>query len=215
MTNNYDFATIFSLSSSPTPPQSPACAPPTSPITTSSSTQTLPLTSSTHRPARLQIGHLSSSGMAGVPTDISALTNRPSHPQVDSHPSVNRPLHIQRGSTPSSIRLPHPQADCRIMSPHGHLIPISPRKLHGMRTRQHFKEEYSYIIDAKEKGNIGRYINVSYKQIVSSGNYGIVPSTTRTLHTHTHTHTHAHAHTHSTAAHQTCLFRMSLLTHMT
>ena len=33
-------------------------------------------------------------------------------------------------------------------------------KQHGMRTRRFFNEDYSYIMDAKGRGNLGRYINV-------------------------------------------------------
>ena len=163
---------FFSLSNStspvtprsPTPHQSP-------PITTSSSdthtppfvpssrthtvtisqfTHTPPLTSA--RPKPLQLSNRTSN----LPTDTSVL-NRP---QNESCPLPNRSTPTQMAQTPSANRPPHPGTERRIMSPLKYLVPISPRKLHGMRTRQHFNEDFSYIIDAKDKGNIGRYINV-------------------------------------------------------
>ena len=42
----------------------------------------------------------------------------------------------------------------------------SPMKQHGMRTRRFFNEDYSYIMDAKARGNLGRYINVSLHYIM-------------------------------------------------
>lgn len=45
-------------------------------------------------------------------------------------------------------------------------LPFSPRpssmKQQGMRTRRFFNEDYSYIMDAKTRGNLGRYINVRH-----------------------------------------------------
>ena len=38
---------------------------------------------------------------------------------------------------------------------------LSPRKATGRRTRQYYGQNSGYIMDAKTKGNVGRYINVS------------------------------------------------------
>ena len=42
---------------------------------------------------------------------------------------------------------------------------FSPRKSPGRRTRQYYGQNFGYIMDAKTKGNVGRYINVSAKPL--------------------------------------------------
>lgn len=139
---------ITTFSDTHTPPFVPSSR--THTVTISQFTRTPPLTSA--RPKPLQLPNRTSN----LPTDTSAL-NRP---QNESCPLPNRSTPTQMAQTPSTNRPPHPGTERRIMSPLKYLVPISPRKLHGMRTRQHFNEDFSYIIDAKDKGNIGRYINV-------------------------------------------------------
>jgi hypothetical protein len=87
------------------------------------------------------------------------------HPSLDrtSPGSKNRPTHaLPTTPTASSNRsFRRLQNEQGIRSPLDYVVPISPHQQHGMRTRQHFREDFSYIIDAKERGNIGRYINHS------------------------------------------------------
>ena len=60
-----------------------------------------------------------------------------------------------------SIRLSHPSC-----SPHTpHLSPSphpshSPRHTRMLRMRHYFNEDHTYVMDAKRRGNLGRYINV-------------------------------------------------------
>ncbi|CAI8016155.1 Histone-lysine N-methyltransferase SETDB1-A [Geodia barretti] len=92
-----------------------------------------------------------------------------SHPPIGHRSSdrtspgpKNRPTHaLQTAPTASSKRSSRLQNEQRIRSPQDYVVPISPHQQHGIRTRQHFREDFSYIIDAKERGNIGRYINHS------------------------------------------------------
>ena len=95
----------------------------------------------------------SSDGMTQLPTHETVSTDRPA---------------LTFPTTPTSNRTSHPRTGYRMMSPRDYVVPISPRKLHGMRTRQHFSEDFSYIIDAKEKGNIGRYINVCWHSMYTN-----------------------------------------------
>lgn len=67
-----------------------------------------------------------------------------------------------------------------------------PRTLH---MRHYFQEDHTYVMDAKRRGNLGRYINVG-TCLNSLINYDAIS-------------------THSTAVHLTCLFRMYLLIHTT
>ena len=65
---------------------------------------------------------------------------------------------------PVSSVLP-PSTPPRLMSPNQLQVPsaqlLSPRKATGRRTRQYYGQNSGYIMDAKTKGNVGRYINVS------------------------------------------------------
>lgn len=72
-----------------------------------------------------------------------------SSPTTSTSPLTSKPASFSdSGSTHSTIPPP--------FSPRP-----SPMKQHGMRTRRFFNEDYSYIMDAKGRGNLGRYINVS------------------------------------------------------
>ena len=56
-----------------------------------------------------------------------------------------------------SLTLPMTPSDVPVSA----LGRLSPKKVTGMRTRQYYGSNSSYIMDAKTRGNVGRYINVS------------------------------------------------------
>ena len=123
-----------------------------------------------------------------------------SHPPIGHRSSdrtspgpKNRPTHaLQTAPTASSKRSSRLQNEQRIRSPLDYVVPISPHQQHGIRTRQHFREDFSYIIDAKERGNIGRYINVCSSCFLQLALFNS-PSLSSSI-----------------AALQTCLFKMCL-----
>ena len=81
-------------------------------------------------------------------------------------PSLNPPALNPPASTPTSAPASAPEVSPSTSStPHdsslGLVRQLSPRKAQGVRTRQYFGQNSGYIMDAKTKGNVGRYINVS------------------------------------------------------
>ena len=82
---------------------------------------------------------------------------------------------------------------------------LPPQRFQGMRTRKHYHEDFSYIMDAKTKGNVGRYINVCMYCCNVYTPYSIT-FTIKLLY---------YIYTCSTAALQICSYKMFLLIPMT
>ena len=82
--------------------------------------------------------------------------NTPPVPSV--LPSSTPPRLMSPNQVPSTVELSGDGGE-PISFPSAQLL--SPRKATGRRTRQYYGQNSGYIMDAKTKGNVGRYINVS------------------------------------------------------
>ena len=85
-------------------------------------------------------------------------------PNTLNYPSIypNLPSKTVSGPTPSLSPPPTRIPSTLIDGPINFLPQFSPRKQAvGRQTRQYFGQNSGYIMDAKTKGNVGRYINVS------------------------------------------------------
>ena len=207
--------TSSSVAATPGCSQSPQSHDPlTSPSFSTCTSSTSHILTPTLKPSTLQTDTLPSA--EGTPHPASS--NRPSHIQTNPLPLANRPSHPRTEHRPTT-------------SPCSHSTSISPHRLQGMRTRHHFSEEYSYIIDAKDKGNIGRYVNVRRRQTAVSESPFMSNLTYKRLESWAEDRDRDLSRTvdkieifsfnpsislsYSIAAHRTCLFRMYLWTRTT